>query len=410
MGWRQRDGGSRVTVGRESAGAPAPWADGGLAGPLLDHLRAREDELADYLARLVAAESPSHVPEAQRPVQALLVTRLEGLGYRARIYPGRRTGGFVFARPAGRVAPFQLVVGHTDTVWPLGTLDTMPLEVQGSVMAGPGVFDMKAGLAMLVFALEAMRALGLAPPVAPVVLINADEEIGSRESAGHIARLARLADRALILEPGAGAEGALKTARKGIGAFQVVAHGRAAHAGLEPEKGASAILELAHVIRRLHDLNDPASGVSVNVGVIEGGLRSNVVAPEARAAVDVRVPTMDHARAVEAAILGLAPTVPGVSLSISGGIGRPPMERTPANRRLWALAHEAGRALGLDLAETAVGGGSDGNITSQFTATLDGLGAIGDGAHARHEHVRLDRLAERTALLALVMLAPAVGT
>ncbi len=397
-----------MTAGLDTA-APAPWADDGLAGRLIDHLRARQGEQADYLARLVVAESPSHVPEAQRPVQALLATRLEGLGHRARIYPGRQTGGFVFARPAGRAAPFQLIVGHTDTVWPLGTLDTMPLDVQGPVMTGPGVFDMKAGLAMLVFALDAMRALGLTPPVAPVVLINADEEIGSRESGGHIARLARLADRALILEPGAGAEGALKTARKGIGVFHVVARGRAAHAGLEPEKGASAILELAHVIRRLHELNDPAAGVSVNVGVIEGGLRSNVVAPEARAAVDVRVPTMAHARAIEDAILGLAPTVPGVSLSISGGIGRPPMERTPANRRLWALAREAGRALGLDLTETAVGGGSDGNITSQFTATLDGLGAIGDGAHARHEHVRLDRLAERTALLALVMLAPAVG-
>ncbi|RIL11861.1 carboxypeptidase [bacterium] len=365
--------------------------------------------MADWLARLVAAESPSHVAESQRPVQALVAARLEAVGLRTRVYPGRRTGGFVFARPPGRPAACQLLVGHTDTVWPLGTLDTMPLEVRGPVMAGPGVFDMKAGLAIMVFALEALRALDLAPAVAPVVLINADEEIGSRESGGHIARLARLADRALILEPGAGEAGALKTARKGIGAFQVVAHGRAAHAGLEPERGASAILELAHVIRRLHDLNDPASGVSVNVGVIEGGLRSNVVAPEARAAVDVRVPTMGHARAVEAAILGLAPTVPGVSLTVTGSIGRRPMERTPANRRLWAAAHAAGRALGLDLAETAVGGGSDGNITSQFTATLDGLGAVGDGAHARHEHVRLDRMAERAALLALLLLAPPLG-
>lgn len=392
---------------------PLPHAAPDLARRLVDHLAGRQSDMADCLARMVAAESPSSVPETQRPVQAMIAARLTPLGYRVRVYPGRMTGGFLFARPApgagARASAWQLLIGHTDTVWPIGTLAEMPIDVDGSVMRGPGTFDMKAGLVQMVFALEALHHLGLAPTVAPVVLVNSDEEIGSRESKAHIARLARLADRAFILEPGYGPDGLLKTARKGIGQFRVTAHGRAAHAGLEPERGASAILELAHAVQRLHALNDPAAGVSINVGVIEGGLRSNVVAPEAHAAIDVRVPTMGHAGAIEAAIHGLAPVVPGVTLTITGRIGRPPMERTPANRRLWELARVAGRALGLDLEETMVGGGSDGNITSQFTATLDGLGAIGDGAHAVHEHVRLDRMAERAALLALLVLAPAMG-
>ncbi len=365
--------------------------------------------MAACLAELAALESPTHAPETQRPVQHILARRLEAIGYQVRRRPGRHSGGLIYARPHDLTPCRQLLVGHTDTVWPVGTAQTMPVETDGDVLRGPGVFDMKGGLVQMVFALEAIHALGLGPTVSPLVLVNSDEETGSRESAPTIRRLARVVDRALILEPGLGPDGRLKTARKGIGKFILTIHGRAAHAGLEPTAGASAIHELAHVVHRLVALNDPARGVSVNVGVIEGGLRSNVVAPEARAEVDVRVPTAEEGRRIEAAIHALAPTIPGTRLDMAGKIGRAPLERTPANRRLWELAREAGGALGLTLDEAMVGGGSDGNITSAYTATLDGLGAIGDGAHARHEHVRLDRMAERAALLALVVLAPVLG-
>jgi len=386
-----------------------PHLDPVVARRLLDVLQQRRAAMTDCLAALVALESPSFAPETQRPVQDMLVRRLDDIGYAVRRVDGRRTGGYLYARPRARSHAAQLLIGHTDTVWPLGTLAHMPLEIDGAEIRGPGVFDMKGGLVQMVFALEALHTLGLRSSVAPLVLINSDEEIGSRESAPTIRRLARLADRALILEPGLGPDGRLKTARKGVGKFTVTVHGRSAHAGLEPEAGASAIHELAHVIHKLVALNDPAGGVSVNVGIVEGGLRSNVVAPDARAEIDVRVPTPALGRRVEADIHGLTPTTPGTRLSIGGDFGRPPLERTPANRRLWELAQDTGRALGLALDEAAVGGASDGNLTSAYTATLDGLGAIGDGAHARHEFVRLDRMAERAALLALLVLAPQVG-
>jgi glutamate carboxypeptidase len=265
---------------------------------------------------------------------------------------------------------------------------------------------MKAGLVQALYALRALRALGHAPTVTPVLLVNADEEIGSRSSAPWIRRLARLAVRALVLEPAFGPRGALKTARKGVGQFTVRVRGRAAHAGLDPAAGVSAILELSHQVQRLFALNDPRHGVTVNVGTIDGGLRPNVVAPEASAVVDVRVPTVAAGRRVEAAIRALAPVQPGVAIQVEGGIERPPMEATPRNRRLWQTARRAGATLGLALEQVSVGGASDGNFTSLYTATLDGLGAVGDGAHATDEYVARGRLAERAALLALLVLAP----
>jgi glutamate carboxypeptidase len=288
----------------------------------------------------------------------------------------------------------------------VGTIEQMPFALHEGHVRGPGVYDMKAGLVQLVAALEALDALGLAPPLVPVVFVNTDEEIGSAESGRWIAWLARAAERAFVLEPALGPEGQLKTARKGVGKFHVVVRGRGSHAGLAPEEGASAILELSHVIQQLHALSDLAAGISVNVGMIEGGQRPNVVAPEARAVVDVRVPTAEAARRVEAEILTIEATTPRATVEITGGIGRPPLERTPRNRRLWAQAQEAARCLGLDLTEGTAGGGSDGNTTSLYTATLDGLGAVGDGAHAAHEFAVLDRMDERAALLALLLLAP----
>jgi len=238
-----------------------------------------------------------------------------------------------------------------------------------------------------------------------VIFLNSDEEIGSRESRRHIERLARCVTRAFVLEPSLGASGRLKTARKGIARFTVTVNGKAAHAGLDPGGGASAILELSHVIQALFALNDPEKGITVNVGTIDGGLQANVIAPQSRAMVDVRAATAADGAAVECAIRGLKAATPGTSLDIEGGFGRPVMERTPANQALWRLALSLGHQLGLDIEECTAGGGSDGNTTSLYTATLDGLGPVGDGAHARHELLRIGDTLERAALLALLLMA-----
>ena len=376
------------------------------ARDVLDYLREREQALVGFLERLALAESPSAEPASQDEVLGTLSEALTELGYTTRRVPGRRSGGHLYARPERLGTPAQLLLGHSDTVWPLGTLAEMPVEVGDGIITGPGVYDMKGGLAQMVFALRALRDLGLNPPLTPVVFVNSDEEVGSRESTRHIRRLARVVERALVMEPSLGPSGKLKTARKGVGRFSIVVEGEAAHAGLDPGGGASAILELSYLIQALFALNDPVHGTTVNVGTIDGGLSPNVVAPESRALVDVRVPTKYDARRVEESILRLKPVTPGVTLRVEGGMGRPPMERTPRNRRLWEAARRLGKELGLDLDEGMAGGGSDGNTTSLFTATLDGLGAVGDGAHARHEFVYVDRMVERCALLALLLMEP----
>ena len=382
----------------------------GAGSRLLDHLHGHRDRMRDLLERLVELESPSMVPASQRPVQALLREALRDIGYRSRLLPGRTTGGVLYASPRdrGRPSPFQLILGHTDTIWPVGTLDGMPVRLDGGRLYGPGTFDMKAGLVQGIFAVEALRHCIGEPEVTPVFVYNSDEEIGSPDSKEHIVRLAMRADRALVLEPSLGATGKLKTTRKGGGDFSVHVTGVAAHAGLEPEKGVSAILELAHVIRKLHALNDPVRGVNVNVGTIEGGIRPNVIAPEASAEVDVRVPTRADARRVERGIRAIEAAAPGASVEIRGAMDRPPMEQTPGNRRLWELARDAGMQLGMEMEEAGSGGGSDGNTTSLHTPTLDGLGAVGAGAHASHEHVVLDRMPERAALVALLLAAPSM--
>jgi glutamate carboxypeptidase len=265
---------------------------------------------------------------------------------------------------------------------------------------------MKGGLAQLLFALAALRELGLEPALEPVVLLNSDEEIGSRESTRHVRRLARIARRALVLEPSLGLDGRLKTSRKGVGRFDITVQGRAAHAGLDPEAGVSAILELSHVIQKLFDLNDVEHGISVNVGTIDGGLGANVVAPTSRAVVDVRVRTRADADYIERAIRALTPTTPGARLEITGGFGRQPMEADSGSRALWHTARALALQIGIQLDEAAAGGASDGNTTSVYTPTLDGLGAVGDGAHAAHESVLVDKLPERATLLALLLLAP----
>jgi glutamate carboxypeptidase len=303
----------------------------------------------------------------------------------------------------------QLLLGHFDTVWPIGTIENMPFEVQGNVIRGPGVFDMKGGVVQIILALRALEELKVVPSVVPLVFLNSDEEIGSRESGRFIRSLAQCVERAFVMEPALGLGGSIKTARKGVGRFVVRVTGKAAHAGLDPESGASAILELSHVIQQLFGMNDPKRGISINVGTIDGGIRPNVIAPQSKAVIDVRVATQEDAERIEAEIHAIAPQTPGVSLSIEGHIGRPPLEPTPANRVLWERACEIARELDIELTEGLAGGGSDGSTTSQYTATLDGMGPVGDGAHAEHEHLLLDKTIERAALLALLISSPTIG-
>lgn len=380
----------------------------GQAAAILDYLSGERDRLVDCIRQLIEAESPSDQPDLHEAPRHIISGYLTELGFRPMPVRGANRSCHLYARPARRQRgrPVQLLIGHYDTVWPAGTLAERPFEVDGEVLRGPGSFDMKGGIAQMLFALEVAARFNDDLPVTPCVFINSDEEIGSRSSTRHIRRLAAAAVRAFVMEPALGESGRLKTARKGIGRYDVKVFGRSAHAGLNPEQGSSAILELAAVIQRLFALNDPTAGVSVNVGTIDGGLQPNVVAPHSSAVVDVRVPTKADGERVDAAIRALKPSLEGTRIVVEGGIGRPSMEPTPANRRLWKQAEALGRALGLDLEEAAVGGGSDGNTTSQYTATLDGLGPVGDGAHAEHEFLRIDRTIERTALLALLILAP----
>jgi len=358
--------------------------------------------------KLVSIESPSDDPVATRVVLEHLTGELTQLGYRHRLSSADRSGGYLYARPHHRPrhAPTQMILGHVDTVWPIGTLATRPWRVDGTEMHGPGVFDMKAGIVQILFALRTLRDLDIEPPATPLVLFNSDEEIGSRESRVAIDRLSRIVERAFVCEPGLGPNGALKTARKGLGKYTVTVHGRAAHAGLDPDSGASAILELSSVIQRLFALNDRERDITVNVGTIEGGIQANVIAPRSQAVVDVRVLDHSDAQYIDAAIRSIEPVTAGTSIAVSGGFGRPPMVRTARNGALFDKAKRIGETLGMEIGEVTAGGGSDGNTTSQHTATLDGLGIIGDGAHAPSERIDIRNLVPRTALLAALLMEP----
>ena len=372
------------------------------------YLNGCQADMLDFVRRLALIESPSLVPDSQEPALHMLQEALSELDYDVTIIGSRKSGGHLYARPCRRERgqPIQLLLGHCDTVWPLGTLKNMPLVMRDGRLKGPGVYDMKAGLTQAIFALRTLKELSLKPGAQPVVFINSDEEIGSFESTRHIKRLSRVAARAFVMEPSLGHAGRLKTTRKGVGGFKLTAKGKAAHAGLNPEAGASAILELSLQIQQLFALNDPQRGVTVNVGRIDGGLQANVIAPSSEAHIDVRVPTHADAQLIENAILGLQSITPGVTLEVEGRIRRPPLEPTTRNRSLWGTARGAAEHLGLDLEEGSAGGGSDGNTASQYTATLDGLGAVGDGAHAAHEFIYPDRMAERAALLTLLLMVP----
>jgi glutamate carboxypeptidase len=379
------------------------------ADRILHYVRDQRPALIELLRHMVDAESPSNQPRAHRLIIAVLTEAFSSLGFRIRLPHAKDSHKHIFARRTNRIRkhPAQLVLGHYDTVWPLGTTMARPFTVDGNIIRGPGVFDMKGGIAQIVFALRAIRELDLPLPLEPLIFINSDEEIGSRTSTRYVRALANRVDRAFVLEPALGEEGALKTERKGIGRFKIVVHGKAAHAGLDPESGASAILELSHVIQKLFALNDVERGITVNVGTIDGGLQPNVIAPHSQAVVDVRVPTIADGQRIEKEIHDMQPVTSGVRLQVEGGIGRPSMEPTPRNNALWLQAARLGKELGIHLQHVRAGGGSDGNTTSQYTATLDGLGPVGHGAHAEHEFLYIDKTLERTALLALLMTAPA---
>ena len=376
------------------------------AKEIRDHLESEAGPMKEFLRELVNMESPSRNLKALEKIMLFLESAFSKLGYFTLRVPGKETGGYLYARPENREkhAPIQLLIGHCDTVWELDSLKKMPVHEEDEKFMGPGIYDMKAGLTQIYFALQCIRGLGLAHKVLPVVLINADEEIGSLESTVAIARLAAIANRAFILEPPLGLQGKLKTARKGIGKFTIKVQGRAAHAGLDPEKGVSAIVELSKQVQKLYALNDPEKGITINVGKIEGGTSANVVASESSAVVDVRVYNQEDADYISRKILSLKPSHKEVVMKIEGGIRRVPMEKTERNRVLWDRAKAGGELLDLKLEEATAGGGSDGNTTSLYTATLDGLGTTGDGAHAQHEFIFTKQLPERTALLTVLLL------
>jgi glutamate carboxypeptidase len=294
-----------------------------------------------------------------------------------------------------------LVLGHSDTVWPIGTLATMPFRQERGRLWGPGVLDMKSGLAFFIFAMRALRELGIPVSKKVVLRLNADEEVGSRTSRTLTENVAERSDLVLVLEPGTGLEGKIKTARKGVGLYRIAVRGRASHAGVDFDAGASAIVELSRQIGRIAGFSNRSRGITVNPGVISGGTRSNVVAAEASVEVDIRVRRLADASALDRRFHDLRPFDKRCALEVSGGLNRPPMERSRGIRQLFAKARELGREIGVELEESATGGGSDGNFTAALgVPTLDGLGGVGEGAHARNESILIDRIADRTALLA----------
>ncbi len=376
--------------------------------PFLAFARARQSSIIDLIRELVECESPSDdAPSVNRFVD-LLASKLDGLG-RVRTYPGGRFGGHLRCElqlpgPHKRRDGNILALGHSDTVWPLGTLATMPFRQKNGRLWGPGVLDMKSGIAFFVFAACALRELDVPVARRVVLQVNADEEVGSESSRPLTEEAARSSAAVLVLEPGTGLEGKLKTARKGVGDYTVIVKGRASHAGVDFQNGASAIVELARQVERIAGFTQFERGLTVNPGVIAGGTRTNVVAAEARAEVDVRVARLKDAPALDKKFHGLRPFDKRCSIQVEGGLNRPPMERTPAIRKLFATARSRAKELGVDLDESSTGGGSDGNFTAALgIPTLDGLGAVGEGAHALNESILIDRIADRTALLAMLI-------
>jgi glutamate carboxypeptidase len=366
---------------------------------LADYCQHQQSWLLETIETLVRLESPTDDKAAVDRCGAELARRLSDLGGQVKSLQASTAGNHLRAE-FGRGDHQVLLLGHFDTVWPVGQLAEMPLIRNGDRLSGPGVLDMKAGIALGMLATRALIAVAPPDHTRVVMLWTADEETGSRTSRALLETEARSSEAVLVLEPSLPG-GVLKTSRKGCGQYEIVLHGEAAHAGVDPGKGVSAIRELARQILSVEALQDLTRGISVNVGIISGGTRPNVVPSEARAIVDVRAPSQDDAARVDSALRALAPHIAGARVAVSGGFERPPMERTEGVARLYALAQDVGRALGQPIQEGATGGGSDGNFCAALgVPTLDGLGAQGDGAHALSEHVVISALTARAALLA----------
>ena len=363
----------------------------------LEELRLRRNQMLDDLRRCVEIETPSHDKarcDAFVPFFADLANRY---GAEVERIANPAGGDHLLLRWGSGDAPL-LFIGHYDTVWPAGTLARKPFTVdeRTGVARGPGIFDMKAGLVQALWAARVVHRGDVRTPI--VFIVNSDEEIGSPSSRGLIEQHARSARAVFVFEPPH--HGAVKTARKGVGMYTIEIEGRAAHAGLEPEKGVNAADELARVTLALHALTDYERGTTVNVDVVSAGTARNTIPAHAHAEIDVRVKTQREAERVESAINALRPHHPEAKLLVSGGLNRPPMERSAKIEALYNRAAQIAKRLGFALDEVAVGGGSDGNFAAALGASvLDGLGAVGDGGHAEHEHITIDALAERTALV-----------
>jgi len=363
--------------------------------------------LAD-LGWLVAQETPSGAVSAINQVQEGLARRFSELGGQVTLVASAAGHHLkVSWGEATSQTPQLLIIGHTDTVWPMGTLARKPFRVENGLAYGPGVYDMKAGISLLLKVLQAFKEQAISPARPLTILLTADEEVGSLTSRALIEQEAKKASCVLVLEPPL-ENGAIKTARKGVGRFSLEVQGRAAHAGVEPEKGINALVEMAHQVLAIHALNNYSLGTTLNVGVLQGGTRPNVVPAEAVAEIDLRVSSLSEAERISTALAGLQPMLPGAKLALSGGLNRPPFERTALVAALFAQACEIAAAIetGEKLTEGSTGGGSDGNFTAALgVPTLDGLGAIGQGAHAEHEQVLVASLPRRAHLLAGLLAA-----
>jgi len=372
-----------------------------LSADRLRYFETRIDALLQTIREFVEIESPSdHKPATDR-IGALLAQRFSQLGGSPHLHRAEEYGdNLQIDFPGSATSKPVLLLGHFDTVYPLGTLSTMPCHVDNGRLYGPGVLDMKAGIALMLFAIEALQTWHGQLPRPVTVFLVSDEEVGSYSSRKITEDLARKSSAVLVLEP-AGPRGAVKTARKGVGEYILTVKGIASHAGLDPGKGHSAILELARQIAVLWKLNDLKSGVSVNPGIIRGGTRTNVIAADAAAEIDVRIKTAKQAAGLHRKLQALKPFDQHCKLTIEGGINRLPMERTAGVAALYKKAQAVARQIDWRLEEAAVGGGSDGNFTAGIgIPTLDGLGALGDGAHATHEHIIISELPRRALLLA----------
>ncbi|MFZ1916355.1 MAG: M20 family metallopeptidase [Terriglobales bacterium] len=351
---------------------------------------------------LVEIESPSDNKPAVDRLSDAVAEKFAALGGQISLHRAQDFGNHLQVDFTGKAGDKPvLLLGHYDTVYPVGTLASMPCRLVDDKLTGPGVLDMKSGIALMLHSIAALREWHgeLQRPV--TVFLVSDEEVGSDSSRAITESLARKSAAVLVLEPAAGFQGAVKTARKGVGDYQIKATGKASHAGLDFEKGVNAIVELARQIEKITSFTDLKKGLTVNVGMVTGGSRTNVVPAEAMAHVDVRIARLKDAAGIDKKMRGLRPFNRKCRLHVTGGINRPPMERTPGVAALYEKAAIIARGLGWKLGEAAVGGGSDGNFTAGLgIPTLDGLGGVGDGAHASHEHILISELPRRAALIA----------